>query len=129
MVKTRRMMQSKLDTLMKHYKIRKCTVKVSRLNLKSSTFKNALFKMYDIRDFRIQLHRLENKEATSATSEKKRFLSPNLNSVRLHVPWLPTIASVTSSVKINESPKPEDVAGRPGRSVDDNSYESKPQQG
>lgn len=116
MAKTRRMVKNQLKTSMKHHIVGNCYVKLFRLNLKSSMFKNALFKMYGISDCRIQLVRLENKPAASAIPEKKRLSTSKAKSVRFQVPWLPTIDNVTSSVETKEKPKSKEVAGKPGPS-------------
>lgn len=81
-------------------------------NLKSSMFINALFRMYGIRDCLVQLQRLESK----TTIPKKRLSTPKVKSVRFQVPWLPSIANVTSSVETKEKPRSKEVAGKRGRS-------------
>lgn len=114
MAKTRRMVKNMLKTSMKHHKVGNCYIKLFRLNLKSSMFKNALFKMYGIRDCRIQLVRLENKPAASTIPEKKRLSTSKGKSVRFQVPWLPTIENVTPSVETKEKlVKSKEAAGKP----------------
>lgn len=132
MAKTRRMMKANLKKEMKKHKIRKCSVKLTLLTTKSmndsqielqssylsmtnykkfftdnSAFRKALFRMHGIRDCTVKLHRLDNESfvVVSKPAKKKLLSTPKAKSVRFQVPWLPTIADVTLSSRIKETPK------------------------
>lgn len=74
-----------------------CKVILTRLGLENENYKKALFEYHGIRDLRVVVKRLPNE--TVATNPQRMKLSSvsKLNSVRFHVPWLPTITSTKSS--------------------------------
>lgn len=94
MVKTRKMIKKKFKSSMNHNKIHECFIEMSRLNLKNLKFKEALFRLYDIRNCSVLLQRLDNEQISSPESPKKKRLlvsnGANSASVRSLVPWLPT---------------------------------------
>lgn len=60
--------------------------------------------MHGISDCTVNLHRL-TKGGIALLSKKKLLSTPKAKSVRFQVPWLPTIAIVTSSAKTKEASK------------------------
>lgn len=88
------MIKKKLKSSVNHNKIRECFIEMSRLNLKNLKFKEALFRLHDIRNCSVLLQRLDNKQISSPERPKKKLLlasnGANSASVRSLVPWLPT---------------------------------------
>lgn len=100
MVTTRRIEKEKLKS-----KIRKCSVKLNRLNVENKTFRKALFRMYGVRCLRVQVNRIIFEAETSPTPKLKLLPAPNVKSVRCLVPWLPKTSNLKSNVANMETKK------------------------
>lgn len=76
-------------------------------------YQKALFKMHGICNLRVNIHRLTTKKIVALTTGKTKLSAKtNLNSVRFHVSWLPTVSNTNPSA-INA----KKVAGKRGSRI------------
>lgn len=81
---------------------RECKVAITRLRLNNAVFLDALLKYHSIRDCAVKLHLMNGPTNHSLVEkkQKKQFLrsTEKTPSVRLHVPWLPTVQSMKTTL-------------------------------
>lgn len=89
------------NTKSQKVKNREYKVAITRLRLNDAVFLDALLKYHGIRDCAVKLHRMNdptNHSLVEKKQKKKLLRSTEKNpSVRLHVPWLPTVQSMKTT--------------------------------
>lgn len=92
-------------------------VVITPLKLKNEIFRNALFKFHGIRDLRVVLQRIPIESLAPVPKKKMLLCAPKIESVRMHVPWLPKKlgSKPLAAVNINNLPQSKPTTAKRDR--------------